>query len=268
MNFSKEFRVKPGHSIKLKHIDTSETGPFDKEKSVARIEKNNAALSSFQNLLYAENRRSLLIVLQGMDTSGKDGVIRHVMKGVNPQGCSVTSFKAPSAEELDHDFLWRIHKAVPAKGDIGIFNRSHYEDVLITRVRGLISKQEWNERYKQINHFEKTLTENGVVILKFFLHISKQAQKERLQTRLEDPAKNWKFSENDLKERKYWGDYTQAYEGMLHACSTDAAPWFIVPSDKKWFRNLVVSEVINETLATMKLKLPPPLTDVRKIKIV
>ncbi len=209
-----------------------------------------------------------MIVLQGMDTSGKDGAIRHVMKGVNPQGCSVTSFKSPSVEELAHDFLWRIHKAVPSKGGIGIFNRSQYEDVLITRVRGLISKQEWKEHYKQINHFEKSLSQNGVTILKFFLHISNKEQKKRLQERLDDPEKNWKFSEIDLNERKLWDDYMRAYEGMLGACSTKWAPWFIVPSDKKWFRNLVISEIINETLAAMKLKLPPPLTDVRKIKIV
>jgi PPK2 family polyphosphate:nucleotide phosphotransferase len=267
MKFFKHYRVKLGHSIKLKKYDSSNTGGFEKDAALKKIEANNERLAKHHYLLYAENRRSLLVVLQGMDTSGKDGVIRHVMHGVNPQGCTVTSFKAPSTEELDHDFLWRIHKAVPAKGDIGIFNRSQYEDVLVTRVRGMISKPVWKERYKQINHFEKTLAGNGVTILKFFLHISKKEQKERLQARLDDPEKNWKFSENDLKERKYWDDYMDAYADALGACSTEWAPWFVVPSDKKWFRNLVISEIINETLASMKLKLPPPLLDVGKIKI-
>jgi PPK2 family polyphosphate:nucleotide phosphotransferase len=265
---SKQFRVHPGKSVKLKHVDTGDDGDLKKEDAHIRLEENNRALYGFQNLLYAENRRSVLVVLQGMDTSGKDGVIRHVMKGVNPQGCSVVSFKTPSAEELDHDYLWRIHKAVPARGDIGIFNRSHYEDVLITRVRGTIGKHECHERYKQINHFEKMLTQNGVTILKFFLHISKHEQKQRLQARLDDPDKNWKFSVGDLKERKFWDDYARAYEDLLSACSTEHAPWFIVPADKKWFRNLVISEIINETLAAMKLKLPAPAADLRKIKIV
>ncbi len=266
MNFTEKLRVKP--SFRLKKADPAATHGQDKGKSEARLERNNARLFEYQQRLYAENKRSVLIVLQGMDTSGKDGVIRHVMRGLNPQGCMVTPFKAPSSEELDHDFLWRIHKAVPARGDIGIFNRSHYEDVLISRVRELVPKSVWKARYDQINEFEKMQTENGVTILKFFLHISREEQKERLEERLKDPLKNWKFSVNDLKERAYWNDYMDAYEDTLNKCSTKHAPWFIIPSDKKWFRNLAISEILNDTFHAINPRLPKPAEDLKKIKIV
>jgi len=196
-----------------------------------------------------------------MDASGKDGTIRHVMYGVNPQVCSVTSFKAPTSEELDHDFLWRIHNAVPPRGEIGIFNRSHYEDVLIVRVHDLVPKTVWSARYEQINDFEKMLSKNNVTILKFFLHISKDEQKERLQERLNDPTKNWKMNPEDLKERELWDDYQKAYEVAIEKCSTKYAPWYIIPANKKWFRNIAVSEIIIETLENLKMKFPKPAFD-------
>jgi PPK2 family polyphosphate:nucleotide phosphotransferase len=268
MSFIKEFRIKPGKSVRLKDHNPSETLDFTKQQAEIKIEENINALYDYQYLLYAEDRRSLLIVLQGMDAAGKDGTIRHVMKGLNPQGCTVTPFKVPSSEELDHDFLWRIHKAAPAKGDIAIFNRSHYEDVIVARVRKLVDKEVLKQRYKQINHFEKMLSQNGTAVLKFFLHIDKDEQKRRLEERLKDPRKNWKFNINDLNERKLWNDYGEAYERALEECSTDEAPWYVVPANKKWFRNLVVSEIINKTLDKMDLKLPKSKADLSKIKVV
>ena len=196
-----------------------------------------------------------------MDAAGKDGTIRHVMAGVNPQGCVVTSFKKPSIEEAEHDFLWRIHKAVPQHGDIGIFNRSQYEDVLVVRVHKLVSKQVWSRRYEEINSFE-TMYENNVTILKFFLHISKDEQKSRFQQRIDDPDRRWKISQADFDERKFWDDYVAAYEDALTKCSTDHAPWYIIPSNKKWFRNLAVSHIITETMEKMRMKFPPPTVDV------
>ena len=212
-------------------------------------------------------KRALLIVLQGLDTGGKDGTIRHVMSGVNPQGCKVTPFKVPAGEETDHDFLWRIHHAVPGFGYIGIFNRSHYEDVLVVRVHNIVPKSQWSRRYDQINNFEEFLTQNNVKILKFFLHISKDEQKKRLMDRIDDPDKHWKISEADFNERRFWNDYTAAYEDALTKCSTDAAPWYVIPSNKKWFRNLAVSHIIAETLEEMDLKLPKPSIDVKKLKM-
>jgi PPK2 family polyphosphate:nucleotide phosphotransferase len=202
-----------------------------------------------------------------MDASGKDGTIRHVMTGLNPQGCRVTSFKAPSAEEADHDFLWRIHQAVPAKGDVAIFNRSHYEDVLIARVRQLVPKEVWSSRYDQINRFEQLLVENGVIVVKFFLHISKDEQKQRFEERLRDRTKQWRFSMGDLEERKYWDDYGAAYEEVLHRCSTEAAPWYVVPADRKWVRNLVVSSILVETLEACGMNFPKPAFDVSRVKV-
>jgi len=204
-------------------------------------------------------------VLQGMDAAGKDGTIRHVMRGVNPQGTRVTSFKKPSAEELDHDYLWRIHEAVPRIGNIGIFNRSHYEDVLVVRVHNLVPQAVWSKRYDQINRFEKNLAENNIVILKFFLNISKQQQKRRFQKRLDDPKRHWKISEADFAERRYWDDYIEAFEAVLSKTSTDWAPWFVIPSDNKWFRNVAVSRIIVETLEGLDMKMPPPTVDVSKI---
>jgi PPK2 family polyphosphate:nucleotide phosphotransferase len=266
-NFSKELLVKPGKKVKLSHWDPEDTLGWDKgHKMKESLDKNIEKLDKLQYLLYAEHKRALLIVLQGLDAAGKDGTIRHVMAGVNPQGCKVTPFKKPSVEEAEHDFLWRIHKAVPQLGDIGIFNRSHYEDVLVTRVHDLVPKDVWSKRYAQINDFEKMLDANHVKIVKFFLHISKDEQKRRFQQRIDDPDRRWKISDADFAERKFWDDYTKAYEVALEECSTDHGPWYVVPSNKKWFRNLAVSHIITETLEGMNMKFPPPTVDVKKLK--
>lgn len=266
-NLNRKLVVKPGTKVKLPDFDPEDTaGVKDKDEALEVMERNRLKLEKMHTLLAAENKRSVLIVLQGMDTSGKDGTIRHVMNGINPQGCEVTSFKAPSAEELDHDFLWRIHKAVPPKGDIGIFNRSHYEEVLVVRVHDLVPREVWSERYKQINRFEQILSENQVKILKFFLHISKDEQKRRFQQRIDDPDRRWKISQTDFDERKFWDDYTAAYEDVLAKCSTDHAPWFVIPANKKWFRNLAVSHIVAETLESMDMKFPPPTIDVKDLK--
>jgi PPK2 family polyphosphate:nucleotide phosphotransferase len=267
-NFSKELIVTPGKKhVRLSTWDPDDTLGWDKDhKTKANLEKCAKRLDDLQYLMYAERKHALLIVLQGLDAAGKDGTIRHVMDGVNPQGCRVTSFKQPSAEERSHDFLWRIHKAVPCIGDIGIFNRSQYEDVLIVRVHNLVPKSEWTKRYDEINDFERMLTQNHVRILKFFLHISKDEQKKRFQERIDDPDKRWKISQDDFKERQFWDDYTTAYEDTLSRCSTDEAPWFVIPSNKKWFRNLAVSHIITEALESMKMKFPPPTVDVKKLK--
>jgi PPK2 family polyphosphate:nucleotide phosphotransferase len=223
-----------------------------------------------QERLYANATQSLLIVLQGMDTSGKDGTIRNVMSGVNPQGCKVVAFKAPSKDELAHDFLWRVHREVPPKGYIGIFNRSHYEDVLITRVHGGVSDKEAKQRFNQIKEFEELLYESGTVILKFFLHISKAEQKERLESRIADPEKRWKWNSGDLEERKLWDEYMYAFEDVISATSTEQAPWYAVPANRKWYRDLVVADRVVDTLEGMKLKVPagPEGVDFSKLKIV
>jgi PPK2 family polyphosphate:nucleotide phosphotransferase len=266
-NFSKAFRVKPGEKVKLAKFDADDTLGWQKGASTKKaMEKNLTRLDSLQYLMYAEKKHALLIVLQALDAGGKDGTIRHVMSGVNPQGCRVTSFKTPSENELAHDYLWRIHNAVPPRGDIGIFNRSHYEDVLVARVHNLVAKEVWSARYAQINQFESILTENNVVILKFFLHISKDEQKKRFMERIDDRDKRWKISESDFNERKFWDDYQAAYEAGLTNCSTKAAPWFIIPSNKKWFRNLAVSQIIVETLEELKMKFPPPTINVNKLR--
>src|SRR5215213_2246485 len=219
------------------------------------LKKQRRRIQDLQERLYAENERGLLIVLQAMDTGGKDGTIKHVLSGVNPQGCRVSSFKAPSAEESNHDFLWRYHKSAPARGRIGIFNRSHYEDVLVVRVKDLVPEEIWRERYHQINDFERNLSNDGISVLKFFLHISKDEQKRRLQSRLNNPDKLWKFSSADIKERAFWDDYQQAYEDALTNCSTGHAPWYVVPANKKWYRNLV-ARTIPDTLAAIGPQYP------------
>ena len=257
----KNYQVKPESKLNLLHFDADDTGDYkktdkSKEKAKAVTEKLIGRLGELQERLYANGNRALLIVLQGMDTSGKDGTIKHVMSGVNPQGCKVVSFKTPSPEELDHDFLWRVHQKAPAKGQIGIFNRSHYEDVLITRVHGLISDKVVKQRFNQIKEFEELLSESGIVILKFFLHISKDEQKKRLEERISNPEKRWKFNEADLEERKLWKNYLNAFEAMMAATSTDRAPWYIVPANHKWYRNLVIADRIVNALEDMKLKTP------------
>lgn len=267
-NFSKQLMVEPGTKVKLAKYDPEKTLGWEKNhKMKASLEKALEKLDALQYLLYAESKRALLIVLQGLDASGKDGTIRHVMTGCNPQGCRVTPFKKPSVEESAHDFLWRIHKAVPAYGDIGIFNRSHYEDVLVVRVHDLVPKDVWSRRYEQINRFEAILHDNNVKIIKFFLHIGKDEQKKRFEQRIDDKTRQWKISEGDFAERKYWDDYTAAYEDALTKCSTPEAPWYIVPANKKWFRNLAVSHIAVETLEAMRMKFPPPSVDVKKLKL-
>jgi PPK2 family polyphosphate:nucleotide phosphotransferase len=248
--------VAPDRKFRLKKRATDDTFGISKEDAVAASQHHVEKLQALHELLYAENKRSLLIVLQGMDAAGKDGTIKHVMSGVNPQGCAVTSFKQPSPIELAHDFLWRIHAAVPGKGTIGIFNRSQYEDVLIARVHKLVPKSVWETRYDQINAFEKILTENGVLILKFFLHMSSAEQKKRFEERLKDPNKNWKASAADFKERHFWNQYQAAYEEALERCSTKWAPWYAIPSDHKSFRNYAVAEIVIQTLESFKMKFP------------
>jgi PPK2 family polyphosphate:nucleotide phosphotransferase len=269
-----QYRVKLGSTLNLEKYDPGDTGEFKKtdkgkEKAKAFTAERIAKLDGLQERLYANTDRSLLIVLQGMDTSGKDGTIKHVMSGVNPQGCRVATFKTPSSSELAHDFLWRVHHEAPPKGHIGIFNRSHYEDVLITRVHKMISEKVATQRLTQINDFEDMLAENGTAILKFFLHISKDEQKERLEARLRNPEKRWKFNEGDIEERKLWDDYMKAFEDVLSATSTDHAPWYIVPANHKWYRNLVVADRVVDALEDMKLTCPSPPKgiDFDKVKI-
>ena len=260
-------KVKPQQKIKLAEIDPDDTGQLNKSAANELLAQNVKRLADLQEVLYAGNKHTLLIVLQAMDAGGKDGTIRSIMSGVNPQGVIVTSFKAPTPEELDHDFLWRIHRAAPPRGMIGLFNRSHYEDVLIARVKNLVPKTVWQARYNHINNFEQLLVDSGVTILKFYLHISKDEQKKRLQARLDKPDKRWKFNPGDLAERERWDDYIQAFEDVFEKCSPKAAPWHIVPANKKWHRNVVISETIVKTLESLDMKYPEPAVDLDKIVI-
>jgi PPK2 family polyphosphate:nucleotide phosphotransferase len=262
------YRIEPGERVSLAAIDPDETEHYRKKKEVAKeLEKQRRRIQGLQARLYAENERGLLIVLQAMDTGGKDGTIKHVFSGVNPQGCRVSSFKTPSAEEANHDFLWRYHKSTPARGRIGIFNRSHYEDVLVVRVKDLVPEEVWRERYGQINDFERNLSNDGISVLKFFLHISKDEQKRRLQSRLDNPDKRWKFTSADKKERAYWHDYQAAFEDALTNCTTGHAPWYVVPANKKWYRNLVVARTIADTLAAIDPQFPPAEEGLELVKI-
>ena len=251
--------VEPGKQVCLADFDTRyvEDG-MDKKVGEKEVEENTEALRDLAYALYAENRRALLVVLQGMDTAGKDGAIRTAMRGVSPQSCQVTAFKAPSHEELDHDFLWRIHARVPPRGHIGIFNRSHYEDVLVVRVKELVPEPLWQSRYETINTFEELLTSGGTTVVKIFLHISKEEQRERLQERLDNPKKNWKFRKGDLDDRKLWDAYQRAYEDALTRCNTEHAPWHIVPADRKWYRDVLVSRLLRQTLERLDPQYPPP----------
>jgi PPK2 family polyphosphate:nucleotide phosphotransferase len=268
MNLREKFLVRPGRKVRLEKIDPGFTAGFDHDDASRRAtDKCLSRLDELQYLLYAEGRRALLVVLQGIDTAGKDGTIRHVMGAFNPQSCRVASFKAPTAEELAHDFLWRIHKAVPRRGEVVIFNRSHYEDVLVVRVHGLAPKHVWSARYEQINAFEETLREAGVQVVKFFLYIDKDEQRKRLQQRLDDPSRHWKVSPQDFEERKLWGDYLAAYEDALSRCSTPRAPWYVIPSNHKWFRNLAVAKILVETMEELDMKMPEPSFDLSKIKL-
>jgi len=265
-NLARELIVKPGSKFKLSSVDPGETHGASKSTAEDRLRKNCERLSVLQYLLYAEARRALLVVLQGIDAGGKDGTIRRVMTGMNPQGVSVVPFKVPEGAEKRHDYLWRVHNAVPEYGKIGIFNRSHYEDVLVVRVHDLVPKSVWSERYDQINDFERMLAENNVRIVKFMLYISKDEQAKRFRERLDDKTKNWKFSTADVKEREYWDQYMEAYEDALRKCSKDHAPWYVIPANKKWFRNLAVSEILVHELENMDLKAPKASSDLSKIR--
>jgi PPK2 family polyphosphate:nucleotide phosphotransferase len=256
----KRYRIEPGSKVDLARHRPDDTSAFrgGKENTASVFADLNARLETLQERLWAEQRHKVLIVLQGMDTSGKDGAIRHVFDGVNPTGVRVASFKVPTEEERGHDFLWRIHARTPGAGEMVIFNRSHYEDVLVVRVKNLVPKAVWKKRYGQINDFERLLAESGTTILKFFLDISLDEQKKRLEERLEDPAKRWKFRLGDLDDRKLWKPYREAYEVALAKTSTEHAPWYVVPSDRKWYRNLVIATVLVEALEKLGLKLPEP----------
>jgi PPK2 family polyphosphate:nucleotide phosphotransferase len=250
-------QVQPGQPVVLADVDPDATGSYENKKQVEEeLEHHRKRLKNLQTRLFAEQQRSLLVVLQAMDTGGKDGTIKHVFEGINPQGCQVWSFRQPSQEELHHDFLWRYHQRVPSRGIITIFNRSHYEDVLIVRVKELVPEHVWRKRYQLINEFEHMLTANNIVVIKFFLHISKDEQKRRLEDRLHDPDKRWKFSINDVKERARWDDYQLAFQDAINNCSTDYAPWYIVPANKKWYRNLVVARTIADALEAMNPQYP------------
>ncbi len=254
--------------IRLKNFNPEFTGGMDKERAREATVPLCLRIGELQERLYADARRSVIILLQGMDTSGKDGVAKSVLEFVSLSGIETTNFKAPSSEELAHDFLWRVHQAEPRHGNIGVFNRSQYEDVLVARVLNLVPKSTWKPRYAQINAFEKHLTENGVVLLKFFLHISKEEQAKRLQARLDDPAKNWKFRQDDLKMRAHWKEFQTAYEDAINHCSTRFARWHIVPSNHKWYRDYVVAKTVVDALEKLKLKWPEPKEDLSKIRIV
>jgi len=272
--YSEPFRIANGKKFRLKQIDTSETlglAAEDKAKGEEALERGVELLAKLQDKLYAHDRWAVLLIFQAMDAAGKDGAIKHVMSGVNPQGCEVTSFKAPSAEELDHDYLWRCAKRIPERGRIGIFNRSYYEETLVVRVHpeylqaqrlpethspSADGKDFWKQRFDDINNFERYLTNNGIVVLKFFLHVSKEEQEKRFLARIDDPAKNWKFSMKDVKEREHWDDYMHAYEQTVRHTATGYAPWYVVPADTKWFTRLVVASAIVQRLSALDLSYP------------
>lgn len=267
MNYEKEFRVSPGSRVRLEKLDPDLTDKGENKRSAARkVAKLQQRLDELQFQLYAENKRSLLICLQALDAGGKDGVIRHVIGTMNPQGCRVVGFKQPSSEELAHDFLWRIEQKTPRRGEVAVFNRSHYEDVIIVRVHDLVPKSIWSQRYEQINAFERRLIANGTHILKFFLHISKEEQLERFKDRLDDKSRWWKISDADYSEREYWSDYEGAYEDALSKCSTPDAPWYVIPSDHKWFRNLAIAHIIADKLEALGMQVPKPTVNIADIR--
>lgn len=260
--------VSPGERVLLAAVDANQSEHYKAKKDVLEeLEVQRLRIQELQARQYAENKQGLLIVLQAMNTGGKDGTIKHVFSGVNPQGCRISSFKAPNPEEANHDFLWRYHKSAPARGRIGIFNRSHYEDVLVVRVKNLVPEEVWRERYGLINDFEENLTRNNISVIKFYLHISKDEQKRRLESRLADPDKRWKFSTNDIKERAFWDDYQEAFEDAINNTSTQHAPWYVVPANKKWYRNLVVARTIADALEDMNPQYPPTEKGLERISI-
>lgn len=267
MKYSEIFQVKPESRVKLSNIDPDNTGDFkDKSSAENKIEKCIRELRDFQYRLYADGKSSLLICLQGLDAAGKDGTIVHVLGAMDPLGTRVCAFKVPSVEEASHDFLWRIEKQVPSKGEVVIFNRSHYEDVLVVRVHKLVPKRMWSKRFDIINNFEKELVANGTHILKFYLHISPEEQLRRFEQRLDDPSHRWKISESDYEEREFWPEYMRAYEDAISETNTKYAPWYIIPSNHKWFRNLVVSKIVSEKFEALKMEYPQPQVDIDKIR--
>jgi PPK2 family polyphosphate:nucleotide phosphotransferase len=262
------FTLDPGTKFCLQDFDPDYTGKHDNDDDTKKqTKKNLERLSELQEMLYAQGKSALLIVLQGMDTAGKDGTIAHVMSAFNPQGVDVCPFKVPSPEELSHDYLWRVHKVTPGRGMVAIFNRSHYEDVLVVRVAKLAPEEVWRKRYEHINDFEQLLSDNGVTIVKFFLHISREEQAERMRERQQTRSKQWKFSPGDLEVRKQWDDYMAAYEDALFKCNTEYAPWYVVPANRKWYRNLVVSNVLVETMERMGLRYPEPVPNIESYVI-
>ncbi len=270
--FSEPYRVTDGGAFRLKDVDPGDTGNLsaeDKPRTKEVLEMGIEALAQLQDMLYAQDRWAVLLIFQAMDAAGKDGVIKHVMSGINPQGCQVVSFKSPSAEELDHDYMWRCTKHLPERGRIGIFNRSYYEEVIVVRVhpeflvdqkipQPLVTKRIWDDRFEDIRNYERYLSRNGVVIRKFFLHVSRKEQKKRFLERLETPEKHWKFSAADAKERRHWKDYMAAYEDMIRKTATDEAPWYVVPADKKWFTRIVVAAAVIDALGSLDLRYPQP----------
>jgi PPK2 family polyphosphate:nucleotide phosphotransferase len=267
MSYTSEFRIKPGNKVNLGKVDSGYHGGYDNEEAtLEELNKYSQRLSELQAMMYAENKHALLIVLQAMDAGGKDGTIHHVMAAMNPQGCSVVGFKVPTAEELAHDYLWRIHEHTPRKGQITVFNRSHYEDVLVVRVHNLVQKDIWSKRYNEINEFERELVNSGTTIVKFFLHIDKEEQLKRFRDRLDEPDKQWKISDSDYTEREYWDDYQKAYMDALSKCSFNYAPWYVIPGNHKWFRDLAVSQILVDTLQGLKMKYPEPSVDLISIK--
>ena len=262
------YLVRPGKKLKLSKCDPDDTGPYkDEDHAQPDVQANLKQLDKLQEVLYAQGKYSVLIVFQAMDAGGKDGAIEHIFSGINPQGCSVASFKAPSHLELSHDYLWRYHLACPQKGMIGIFNRSHYESVLVERVKDIAPKKVWSKRYEQINQFEAMLASENTLIVKFYLNISKAEQAKRLQARLDDKRKNWKFNPGDLEERKRWDDYMEAFDDALERCSTKDAPWYVIPSNKKWFRNCAISDIIVREMKRLPLEFPKAIEGIEKFKI-
>jgi len=267
MEYSRSFRVKPGKKVDLDNLGADfKPDNLDRKEVEQQFGSLTEKLRDFQHLMYAEDKRSLLVVLQGRDAAGKDGTIRQVFGPMNPQGCRVTSFKVPSKIEAAHDFLWRYHVAAPRRGMVGIFNRSHYEDVLVVRVHDLVPKKVWSKRYDHINAFEKLLADNGTLVLKFYLHIDREEQLERFKKRIDNPKKNWKISGADYSERPYWDSYTKAFEDAISKCSTDNAPWFVIPANRKWFRNLVIADIVVDAMEGLKMRYPDPSVDMEEIR--
>jgi PPK2 family polyphosphate:nucleotide phosphotransferase len=266
-NLPERLRVRPGSHVSLKDSDADRVFGWEEHAAESELQAIRPRLEKLHYELFADGRHALLVVFQGMDGGGKDGTIRNVISAFNAQGCTVTSFKAPTPEELAHDFLWRVHRHAPRRGEVAVFNRSHYEDVLVVRVRELVPRAQWQARYRQINEFESLLCHNGVHVVKIFLHISRDEQRERFEDRLRDPRKQWKFNPGDLEVRKQWSAYRRAYEDALSRCSTEHAPWYVIPANRKWFRNLAVARILQHTLEGLPLRFPEPTYDPRKIRI-